>query len=276
MKRLSIAGVDLCFESVDPRGDSLLDDYAGEFAVGDRVPAAPSPLRISLTTTDDPIQPGKGGGEAVATRREKDVLFDRFDFEATWDPRSGRVEARCWGQRTSIGSLVRVLCSAALPREGGLLVHASSVVSRGRAFLFPGPSGAGKTTLASLGGARPVLCDEISAVRPVGDRYFAMPTPFFGEMPRRPRTEPAPLLLIGRPTKNPRAGDPPRLVPIGQAVALAELLHCAVAFDESPAGRREIVDAASALVLRIPAYDVHFSLERDPWGLFDELDLPTS
>lgn len=46
-------------------------------------------------------------------------------------------------------ALVTALTAAVVSREGGLVLHASGVELDGRAFLFIGPSGAGKTTAAN-------------------------------------------------------------------------------------------------------------------------------
>jgi ABC-type iron transport system FetAB ATPase subunit len=70
--------------------------------------------------------------------------------------------------------VLRILHTLLLAAEGGFLVHAASAVRNGRAFLFAGLSGAGKTTIAGL--APPdatLLTDEISYVRKLDDHYYA-------------------------------------------------------------------------------------------------------
>jgi hypothetical protein len=47
----------------------------------------------------------------------------------------------------------------------GLLVHSSCVVENGRAYLFSGYSGAGKSTVAKLSMPRPLLSDEATIVK---------------------------------------------------------------------------------------------------------------
>jgi ABC-type multidrug transport system ATPase subunit len=50
----------------------------------------------------------------------------------------------------SLDSVLRILHTLLLAREGGFLLHASSAIRNGSAFLFSGVSGAGKTTMARL------------------------------------------------------------------------------------------------------------------------------
>ncbi len=76
--------------------------------------------------------------------------------------------------------LFRLLCSFLLMQKGGVLLHASSVVDGGRAWVFSGPSGSGKTTIAGLAGDRLVLNDETIALRPGPRGWEACATPFYG------------------------------------------------------------------------------------------------
>lgn len=65
----------------------------------------------------------------------------------------------------------------------GMLVHAAGMVSEGKAFLFPGASGAGKSTFSRLlseAKAGRVLSDERMIIRRVGGRFRAYGTPWAG------------------------------------------------------------------------------------------------
>jgi hypothetical protein len=97
-------------------------------------------------------------------------MMERGDFRAEWDPQCHRGWVRQRPSPYAIDGVLRILHSLILAREGGFLVHAASAVRNGRAFVFAGVSGTGKTTLARL--APPdvtLLTDEISYVR-AGDR----------------------------------------------------------------------------------------------------------
>lgn len=90
----------------------------------------------------------------------------RGDFQAEWDTASRRGWVRQTANPYGIDAVLRILHSLILAPQGGFLVHAASAVRHGRAFLFAGVSGAGKTTISRL--APPdvkLLTDEISYVR---------------------------------------------------------------------------------------------------------------
>jgi hypothetical protein len=120
----------------------------------------------------------------VRVRREDgDWLIERGDFHARWDPRTGRGNVRQNANPYSLDSVLRILHSLILAQRGGFLLHAASAICDGRAFLFSGVSGAGKTTMTKL--APPdvtLLTDEISYVRPGALGYSAFGTPFSGEL----------------------------------------------------------------------------------------------
>jgi hypothetical protein len=107
--------------------------------------------------------------EDVRVRREgRHWVMERGDFRAEWDIEHRRGWVRQSPNPYSIDSVLRILHSLILARNGGFLVHAASAIRNGRAFLFAGVSGAGKTTISRL--APPdvaLLTDEISYVREV-------------------------------------------------------------------------------------------------------------
>ncbi|HKF51426.1 MAG TPA: hypothetical protein VKB26_03880 [Candidatus Acidoferrales bacterium] len=108
------------------------------------------------------------------------------DFVYTWEDSSLRLndtQAHFEGVRHEYGldSLIRVLLSMLLARQRGFLLHAATVMNNGRAYVFTGKSGAGKSTIASLSPEGTVLTDEISLLKHVDGGWHAFGTPFWGE-----------------------------------------------------------------------------------------------
>ena len=268
---LAVGGVGIAVEA----GDAALDILRQQpgLALADH-PAGDADLRLNLTTVPKLPHPDFAlEGPLSHAGADGTVRLWRQDLDIEWRPATSELRATIWAQPHAVSAMLRIACSLVMPRLGGLLLHASSVVSAGRAFLFPGPSGAGKTTLARLALPRDVLSDEISAVRPVGGRYTCFPTPFWGEMKPRPPVLPAPLLAIGLPRK----ADSTKLAPISRARSLERLLGCALSFGATADEKRAVIDSAAALAERVLSFDVHFSLDQDPWCLLDAIDpLPSA
>ena len=171
--------------------DLLLQRYAGFL----------SPARPEFALEFEIIDAAEASDEDVCVRRDgSEWRIERGDFFARWDPRTGTGWVRQNANPYSLDSVLRIVHSLILAERGGFLLHAASAICDGRAYLFPGVSGAGKTTITRL--APPditLLTDEISYVRPrVGtgaspvqarpdndaalDAYRAFGTPFAGEL----------------------------------------------------------------------------------------------
>ena len=173
--------------------------------------------------------------------RDGSLFFARGDYfgELDADGRSARIT--CARHVHSMNSALRVLCAFALARRGGFLVHAASIVRGGRAYLFPGESGAGKTTIARLSADAGVLSDEISAVRRVGSAFHCFATPFWGDLGRsREENASAPLEAVLFPVH----ADEVKLVPITPAHAATRLLAAIVLFGDSPSLAESVFETA--------------------------------
>lgn len=82
------------------------------------------------------------------------------------DLATGRGEATsCTHDEGAAENFLRVGIARLLLPAGGFLMHACAVVTGDRAVVAFGPSGAGKTTLASLAAPRGVLSDDLVVLR---------------------------------------------------------------------------------------------------------------
>jgi len=130
-------------------------------------------------------------------RRDGLWCLRRGDFQAEWDPAEKTGWIRQSANPYSLDSVLRIVHTLILADEGGMLMHSSSAIRDGRAYLFSGVSGAGKTTMVRL--APPdvnVLTDEMSFLRRESGDYFAYGTPFAGDLARPGENLRAPLAAI--------------------------------------------------------------------------------
>src|SRR3989304_5140716 len=189
--------------------------------------------------------------EDVRVRRDSGRWsLDRGDFHAEWDSASARGRIRQTANPYSIDAVLRIVHTLLLAKEGGFLLHAASAVRNGRAFLFTGVSGAGKTTIASLAPKDAVLLtDEISYVRKQADGgYCAFGTPFTGELAKLGENIQAPidsLYLLKQGSEN-------RIKPVDTVEATRALLSNILFFAEDAALVRQVFDAACEFVARVP------------------------
>ena len=131
------------------------------------------------------------------TRRLNRWSIERGDFRAEWDQATRRGWIRQSANPYSIDGVLRIVHTLVLAKQGGLLLHSASAVRNGKAFLFAGVSGAGKTTISRLAPAdASLLTDEISYVRPQGGGYTAFGTPFTGELAKLGENVSAPVAAL--------------------------------------------------------------------------------
>jgi hypothetical protein len=190
--------------------------------------------------------------------------MERGDFRAEWDPAAASGRIRQTANPYSVDSVLRILHTLLLATEGGFLVHAASAVRNGRAFLFAGISGAGKTTIARL--APPdatLLTDEISYVRRLNDHYYAFGTPFTGELARLGENVRAPigaLYLLAKGREN-------KIEPISPADAARGLLENILFFARDPKLVKSVFHAACAFTDRVPALRLTFLPDTRVWEM---------
>lgn len=195
--------------------------------------------------------------------------LERGDFRAEWEPasRTGRIHQTA--NPYSIDAVLRIVHTIVLARQGGFLMHSASAIRNGKAFLFAGVSGAGKTTISRL--APPdvtLLTDEISYVRRVHSEntdsgYVAFGTPFTGELAKIGENVSAPLdtlFLLAQGPEN-------RIDPVPPAEAARSLLANVLFFAEDEELVQATFHSAFEFVSRVPVSRLTFVPDARVWEL---------
>ena len=253
---ISLATSDtIFFELLVRRYEDFLSDTPAEFA-----------LEFEI------LEPRPASDDDVRVRREgEEWILERGDFSARWDPRTGRGLVRQNANPYSLDSVLRILHSLILARRGSFLLHAASAICDGRAFLFSGVSGAGKTTMTRI--ATPevtLLTDEISYVRPGngsgdsragGQPYRAFGTPFAGELAKAGENTSAPIAALFFLEKGPSN----RIDELSSAEAVRRLMRNILFFAEDPSLVEEILATACAFVAALPIRRLTFYPDSRVW-----------
>lgn len=188
----------------------------------------------------------------------------RGDFHAEWDSASKTGKIRQSANPYSIDSILRIVHTLVLSKQGGFLVHAASAVRNGRAFLFAGVSGAGKTTIARLApGNATLLTDEISYVRQQDGGYSAFGTPFTGELAKVGDNICAPIAALYLLVKGPEN----RVEPLAHPNAIRALLANILFFAEDAELVKLVFASACEFVSRVPAYRLTFVPDTSVWEI---------
>lgn len=161
----------------------------------------------------------------------------------------------------ALDSLLRMFLSWALLPEQGFLLHAATVVQRGRAYVFFGRSGAGKSTVSRLSPRGSVLTDEISLLKCVGGEWRAFGTPFWGEFRAEGQNTSAPVAGFFRLVQSPSN----RRECLRPAELLKALLPCVLFFSSQTADNERLLQILIGACQKSEGYNLYFQKNRSFW-----------
>jgi hypothetical protein len=168
-----------------------------------------------------------------------------------------------------VENFFRLVVAYRLLELGGVLLHSAGLAWKGRALVFVGHSGAGKTTLSRLGLAagHTVLSDDMNALCPDDSRrLMAEKLPFAGDLGRVPSPRQAfPLAAVCRLRKGEN-----RRRRIRPAEAVAFLVGSAPFVNVDPHRSDRLTNNLENLVRTVPVDELSFSREGGFWHLLDD------
>ena len=216
-------------------------------------------FEIELTTKQAPSDE-----DVSVFKRGSTWCLQRGDFRAEWDLNRREGWIRQCANPYSIDSVLRITHSLLLAMEGGFQVHASSAIRNGRAFIFAGVSGAGKTTTARLAPHdAAVLTDEISYVRRMENGYRAYGTPFAGELARPGANASAPIqrvCLLKQSLEN-------RLRRVSHAEAIRALMRHVLFFARDEELVERVLDSVVEFASSVEVMEMEFTPDHRAWEL---------
>jgi hypothetical protein len=261
--------------AVSPESDLGPRERAALLGLRSTTPAAPGEpvLSVALETRSAATTATQWpAGTAQVAWSGGRLLLRHAAFEAEIDAiASAAVVRRAGDDPTGLVTTLRTALSARLPLEGGVLVHAAAIAHRERAFLFFGPSGIGKSTLAQRS-PWPVLSDELAAVLP-------------RRGPGPPRVASA-AFSEPRPADHTSAGEAPlaclielaqgsrfQLERLDRGTALRRLLG-SIVVPPGPPLWSAALKVAGDLVRETACYRMAWSLDASPFELLEARLLP--
>lgn len=265
MDNISLNIADIGFDIRSSNPDFLAeisDRYEGFVGHG-----APSTTFAVAVDTDHDVTTLGEDHPRITTTGPETFRFERRDFHMDVDKAARTVTGVCAPNMFSFDSCLRVFVCTYVLDLGGLMIHGASAAENGRAQLFFGVSGAGKTTTARLSAPRPVLSDELTILKRVGDGYNAYGTPFWGELQKNGENMEASLAGLNLLVKDQEV----YLEPISKKAAMAAVLPCVLFFAHEPDLVKRAVDRVTDLVLTVPARKMHFLPDNSFWRLFQDV-----
>jgi hypothetical protein len=264
---LSIADIPVTLRLVDvdeSRRAQIMERYAA-FVV-----PAKSSFLVEICTGPGPTE--LPADTALIQQIHTAMCDGRLEFESCfttgWADLAARRGALTLRPNGDPEYYLRVLYTWLCLEHDALLLHASSVIRQECGYVFFGPSGDGKTTIARLSLGNTVLSDDMSIVKKSGRMFRVYGIPFRGHFPEAPRTNTsADLKGLFMLVKAGKHGS--RLVPKAQAVA--RLSACVPSVMRSPANAKKVVELCEQLVASVPVRALHFRQDPGFWEVIDGL-----
>jgi hypothetical protein len=254
---ITIGAVSVRVNTADPDFLAMLEDRYAGFVSSEA--QAEFEFDVDLV----PRSPVNADVDVSVKYRTGRWFMERGDFRAEWDPATQRGWIRQTANPYSIDAVLRIVHTLVLAKQGGFLLHSASAIRNGKACLFAGVSGAGKTTISRL--APPdatLLTDEISYVRKLDEGYVAYGTPFTGELAKLGENTSAPVAALYLLAKGEN-----RIEPVAVADAGRELLANMLFFAENQEMVHLAFRAACDFVGRVPVYRLTFMPDARVWEM---------
>ncbi|MDD5467596.1 MAG: hypothetical protein PHS96_07300 [Anaerolineales bacterium] len=195
------------------------------------------------------------------------VRLSSTGCEGVIDLASKRGELRLDRERAAedVDYFLRVVYAMLAFEAGGWMAHAAGVVRRGRAHLFFGHSGSGKTTVSRLSQGQLVLNDDLVLILPVDEGWQVHGTPFWNPTQVRPGPGSAPLGGIYFLVQDKCVF----LEPTTPGLALAELVSNAPVIPEDSRRNTELLARCASLLRDAAVYRLHFLPDDSFWAAID-------
>jgi hypothetical protein len=255
---IEIGGIAIALETTDAAFVRILNDRYHDYVKSEVRPGFTFRVDLVPPETFDPES------DAEVWFENGEWRMERGDFRARWSPENCEGEISQSANPYSVDSVLRIAHTILLARTGGFLLHASSAVRNGKAFLFSGLSEAGKTTIARLAPCDvELLTDEASYISREAGRYVAYGTPFAGELGGPGKNVSAPIAALYLLEKSPEN----RIMRVEPAQAVRRLLRNILFFAHDTELVRMVFESACAFVAAVPVFQLSFYPDQRVWEL---------
>lgn len=196
------------------------------------------------------------------TKEPTKITYRRSDYLIEVDPAFKEATLYVHDELALKHAFMNLYSSFINYHNWGLLVHSSCVIEKGKAHIFSGQSGAGKSTAAKLSNPRELLSDEASILKIKDQKVTVYNSPFNSELVSSDLGS-APLAsiqLLHQSLQNRRDRIP-------KSDAFLHLIDKVFYWEHSDEETRRIFHMLQQLVETVPVYNLHFQKNNSFWEL---------
>lgn len=196
---------------------------------------------------------------------EDRIAYHRADYRLKIDKWFHTAHLAAYDEFALKHAMMNLYSAYIVHHRWGLLVHSSCVVENGKAYLFSGYSGAGKSTVAKLSMPRPLLSDEATVVKlsSSGKAVSVFNSPFRSELEDRALGEEYPLHGIYFLRQSMQVASQP----LKKGQGLLHLTDKVFYWGHDPQETSKVFQLCRKLVDSVPAYDLYFQKNDSFWEM---------
>jgi len=201
--------------------------------------------------------------EVEIIKEANQICFRRADYLIKVDSIYQNARISVCDELALKHALIHLYSSYIIYKNWGLLLHSSCVIENGKAHIFAGRSGAGKSTAAGLSYPRELLSDEATLVKITTDQITVFNSPFRSELAVTGTEKCAPLAsiqLLYQAQQNKR-------IPLAKSAGLLELMDKVFYWAHEPVETGRILKFMRELANAVPIYELYFQKNHTFWEL---------
>ena len=191
------------------------------------------------------------------------VSFQRADYRIEASKDYSEANLYVYDSLALKHALMNLYSAYIVHHQVGLLFHASCVVENGKAYLFTGNSGAGKSTAALLSHPRELLADEATIIRINGEEISAYDSPFRSEVPITNNNRY--WRVGGIQSLNQSSAN--RKVELGKTESVMQLMDKIFYWPVCREDRIRAIQLLKEVVTQVPVYELYFKKDPTFWEL---------
>ena len=176
----------------------------------------------------------------------------------------GKLVCNEFDPQSLLEHFLRIAYAICALQKGVLLFHAAAVVKKGMGYVFFGPSGTGKSTVAKLSDQCLTLGDDLIVIKKVNNRFRVYATPLNVDNNWLQITNSNTAISGMYRLKKHKTNF---ISTISQAQALAELMSCIPSINKNLKGSSSAFDICTQIIKQIPCYELFFTRDTKFWRL---------
>lgn len=188
------------------------------------------------------------------TAEEKSIIYERLDYQLAVERDFTRALLKVNEQISLKHAMMNLYSAFIVHRNWGLLIHSSCAIDGGRAHLFSGHSGAGKSTVARLSHPRMLLSDEATIVRIRDGQVDVLDSPFRSDTTPEFTAESFPLAAINLLQQSSRIFRKP----LTTSEAILRMMDKSFYWAFSQQETQNILGLYKTLLQVVPVYELEF------------------